>query len=219
MTRLWRWLGGNDGAKRAAIPAGELFHPIAVLGLLLLVVNDRVLKGSSLTGWWTGKLSDVAGLATFPLVVTATLDASAWLIARTGARLDFTLRRWKLAAAIGATGIGFATIKLSATAGAEVAALLGSVFGSATIVPDRTDLIALPALAVAWWIGRRVLARVPLGRIEYLARRARRGLPIAGGLDDVAAAGGSRAACDTLASAIVGGDAAAIDAALAPLRA
>jgi hypothetical protein len=186
-----------------------------VASLLLLVLNDRVLKASSLAGWWTGKLSDVVGLASFPLVVTATCDAAAWLLSRAGLRNDFTLRRWKLTAAISATGVGFLAIKLSPSAGARVADWLGSIFGHSAIVPDRTDLLALPALALAWWIGRRELARVPLGRVEYLARRGR---STAGGLDDCVAAGAPRAACAELERAIAAGDAAAIDGALATIR-
>ena len=62
--RVWRLLGGVDGPGKRALPAGELFHPVTLAALALLVVNDRVLKGA-LPGAVTGKLSDVAGLASF----------------------------------------------------------------------------------------------------------------------------------------------------------
>jgi hypothetical protein len=205
MKRLWRWLGGTDGAGRVAVPAGELFHPLTVLTLVLLVLNDRVWK-PQLGGWWTGKLSDVCGLACFPLVVTATGDAAAWLVAKLGAPLDFTLRRWKLAAAIGATAAGFLAIKLSPEAGARVARWLHGA-----IVPDRTDLLALPALALSWWIGTQELARCPLGRVEYLKKRLARGRSIAGQLDDVRGAG-------DLEAALVAKDHDAITRALTTLR-
>lgn len=222
IARLWRRLGGEDAAGRAALPAGELFHPVTLGALVVLVVNDWWLKGSAAPGWLTGKLSDVAGLIAAPLVATAVLDTIAWIAARAGAPIDFTLRRWKLGAAIAIIGAAFAVVKLVPDAARAVADVLARGFGRAAIVADPTDLIALPALAVAAWIGRRELARVPLGRLEHLVRRRRRGVPIAGGLEDVAAAGGDRDAVaalgDALAAYADGGPAAPVDAALARLR-
>jgi hypothetical protein len=205
MKRLWRWLGGIDTARRGAVPAGELFHPAVLLTLVLLVLNDRVWK-AAYGSWWTGKLSDVCGLACFPLVVTAACDAAAWVVAKVGAPIDFTLRRWKLAAAIGATAVGFVAIKLSPEAGARVARWLHG-----TIAPDRTDLLALPALAIAWWIGTRELARCPLGRVEYLKKRLARGRSIDRELDDVPESA-------DLQAALVAEDDDAINRALSTLR-
>jgi hypothetical protein len=175
---LWRAIGGVDAPGKRAIPAGEFFHPLTLLLLVTLVMNDRVLKGAA-PGWLTGKLSDVAGLASFPLVVTGVIDTLLWLVR---APVDFTLRRWKLAVAIAMTGVGFAAIKLSARAAAWTADVLAGA-----IVPDATDLLALPALALAWWIGAQELRRVPLGRVEWTTRRARKGIDTTHDLDDTAA--------------------------------
>jgi len=183
----WRWIGGEDRPGRRAIPAGELFHPATLAALALLVVNDRVLKGSAAPGWLSGKLSDLAGLASFPLVATAAVDTVLWGLAALGVPVDFTLRRWKLAAAIALTGAGFAAMKLSSEVAAAVAAVLDRIIGGAHIVADPSDLLALPALALAAWIGRAELRRVPLGRVEWMTRRVQRGGDPAGALADTAA--------------------------------
>jgi hypothetical protein len=179
---IWRALGGVDAPGKRAIPAGEFFHPLTLLALALLVLNDRVLKGSA-PGVLTGKLSDVAGLASFPLVLTAAVDTLLWLVR---APVDFTLRRWKLAAAIAVTGAGFAVVKIWPPAARALEDALAGVFGHARIVQDPTDLLTLPALALAWWIGAQELRRVPLGRVEHTTRRARKGLDTTHDLDDTA---------------------------------
>lgn len=212
---LWRRLGGEDGPGRRAVPAGELFHPLTLAAIAVLVVNDWVLKPSPAPTWVTGKLSDVAGLACFPLILTAVVDCALWGLAQLGARVDFTLRRWKLGAAIAVTAAGFAAVKLSPAAAAAVASWLTWVTGHAAIVPDPADLVALPALAVAAWVGRAEIARVPLGRVEYVRRRGR----VGDALDDAIACGAPGPAVREAAAALdawVGGG--APDAAAAALR-
>lgn len=48
-------------------PGDAIRHPIILAMLVLWAVNDHVLKSLFANGW-TGKLSDVAGLAVFPLI-------------------------------------------------------------------------------------------------------------------------------------------------------
>jgi hypothetical protein len=131
-------------------------HPTALGALALLIVNDHVLK-ALYPGWLTGKLSDVAGLAAFPLLVAA------------GGQL---VGLWpggiRTVAAIAlAAGAAFTAIKLCSPAGdlyrialaalqwpvrAIAAALHGDqlpALGRAHLTPDRTDLLALPALIVS----------------------------------------------------------------------
>jgi len=145
------WLAGRDGPGQTAPPLGELLDPVALAGVLVLGLNDWVLKGRA-PGWLTGKLSDFAGLLFFPLLLTAGWDTLLWLVARRG-RGDFSLRLGKLAAAVLATGGGFVAWKL------------GGFLGAAR---DPTDLAALVMLAPAWTIGRAEIARVPLGRVERI---------------------------------------------------
>ena len=45
-----------------------LVHPATVAAVVLLLVNDHVLRQQS-PAWWTGKLGDVAWLAFAPLLV------------------------------------------------------------------------------------------------------------------------------------------------------
>ena len=51
-------------------------HPAAIAALVVLVVNDHLLK-AAYPGWITGKLSDFAGMVLAPLVLVAIVDAIA----------------------------------------------------------------------------------------------------------------------------------------------
>lgn len=187
---------------------------MSVLALVVLVVNDRVLKVHAPSAL-TGKLSDVAGLAVAPLVLTAAIDSILYVAARLGAPVDWTLRRWKLLAAIAATAGVFVAVKLAPAASRALAELLAGIFGQAAIVTDPTDLFTLPALALAWWQGRRTLAHVPYGRVAWAQRRK---VPGERALADVRTAGADAAHVAALAAALDAGDGAAIDRALATLR-
>lgn len=154
--RLRRALRG-DGS----LPLGEALHPVALAALALLVVNDWVLKPRWGPNLLTGKLSDVAGLAAAPVVLTALVGLVLRAPRALGARVDPFLTRRRLALAVAATGAGFAAIKLSPTAAGWFTAAIGLV-RPASVALDRTDLLCLPMLAVAWWIGRDELRR--LGR-------------------------------------------------------
>ncbi|WP_062430425.1 hypothetical protein [Herbidospora daliensis] len=115
-------------------------HPLTVLALVVLVVNDHLLK-HTWPGVVTGKLSDVAGLILLPAV------------------LDLVLRRPALSIAV--TGVGFAFVKATAT-GAWLASEAWSLaWGPSVILADPTDLLTLPALYVAWHASRHP---VPAGR-------------------------------------------------------
>jgi hypothetical protein len=130
-----------------------LVTPVTIAAIAVLVVNDHVLK-AAFPGWWTGKLSDVAGLAFFPLLVAAAAEAA-------GAR---GVRVTVLAAI--ATGAGFAAVKTLAVAGDAYRIGLGALQWPARalvalaagdpvpalapvhLTADPTDLLALPALAI-----------------------------------------------------------------------
>jgi hypothetical protein len=187
MLRLHRWLAGTDGPGKRALPAGEFLHPVPLAALALLALNDHVLKGAGVVpGAVTGKLSDVMGVVFFPVLCTAVVDTALWGLARAGVPVDFSLRRWKLAAGLAVTAGLMAAIKLSPGAAGAVADALGWIGFPSQIVVDGTDLFALPALVVPWWVGRAEIRRVPLGRIEALERAWRRTRrPAADGLRDV----------------------------------
>jgi len=220
--RLRAILAGSEGPGRRALPAGELLDPVALAAVLLLVVNDWLLKGRAPPAL-TGKLSDLAGLVCAPLIATAALDTMLWLAARLGAPVDFSLRRWKLAAAAAAVGIAFITVKLSPDAARAVERAAAAVGLGWRIAPDPGDLVVFPALALAVWLGRREIARVPLGRLEVIERAwRRRRTPVAAQLADVAACGANPPLVEELATALdgalAGGDEAPVWQALARLR-
>lgn len=109
---------------------GWLVHPLPLAAIALTALNDHVLKGSGLLpAWLTGKLSDFTGLFFFPLAVAAVVRA------RTAAPRTI---------AVIAVGAVFAWFKLSPAACARIAPIAG-------VIPDATDLVALPVLALAWW--------------------------------------------------------------------
>ena len=113
-----------------------LTHPLWLVALAVLVLNDHVLKGAGiLPEWLTGKLSDVAGLVVAPALVA------------------FALRlrgRAALLVAHVAVGAVFSAINLWPAAARAVEALtaLGPV--PWRIVTDPTDVLMLPALVASW---------------------------------------------------------------------
>jgi hypothetical protein len=138
-----------------------LTHPLALGAIVLLVINDHVLKQTA-PGIITGKLSDFAGLAFFPLLLAACAEHA-------------RIRRGMttiVAAAI-ATAVGFAAVKLWAPAGdlyrvgfaalqwpfraVHVLVTTGTLpdLTRVSLVADPTDLIALVALAMPVAIARR----------------------------------------------------------------
>ena len=167
-----RRLAGTDGPGKRALPAGEMLHPAPLAAVVVLAVNDHLLKGAGvLPGWLTGKLSDFAGYFFFPLLLTAIGDVLARVAARLiGVPLDFSLRWWKAAVAIALTAAIAVALELSPTVGGGIIWLLRTLGFAAGTTPDPTDLIALVMLAPAAWIFRGELGRIPLGRLEVLER-------------------------------------------------
>jgi hypothetical protein len=107
--------------------------PAAFWGaLVVLVLNDHVLKGSGLLpGVVTGKLSDFAGLVLAPLVLCAIF----------GARSDRAR-----GVCIALIALPFAAIKLSPWAAGVLAETLSALVLRSRIWCDPTDLIALSVL-------------------------------------------------------------------------
>lgn len=151
-------------ARADPVPADGLLHPVALVALATLVLNDHVLKAIAPSPL-TGILSDVAGMVLFPLVLQA-----AWELLSRGPRARSSLGAIGIACL--ATGIAFAAVELVPVAADAyrygVGALqwpltaLVAALGSDPIPPlrpvvavaDPFDLLALPALVVPWSIGR-----------------------------------------------------------------
>jgi hypothetical protein len=212
-SRVRRLLAGADGAVRGGLPIAELLAPLPLCALALLAANDWWLKGSRAPVWLTGKLSDFAGIFVFPLVATAAFDVLLWIAWRLGARVDFTLRRWKLATAMALTVAGFTVLKLWPAGSEALVRLMRVMVPRAHVHQDATDLLAFAMLPLTWWYGRRVLARGAYGRAAWALRAS---APAA--FTDAAACGANAAAVAALHVGLAARDAAAIDAALVDLR-
>lgn len=133
---------------RAGVFLRWVAHPLTIGATAVLLLNDHVFK-QAWPGLVTGKLSDVAGLVVAPAVLG--LLSGLFRAGRIGA-----------AAATLLTGAGFAWVKLTHL-GAEVASAAWSVVnGPSVVLADPSDLVALPALGLAWWAWRRTEAAPPL---------------------------------------------------------
>lgn len=145
-------------ARTSAWGSGSwLAHPVTVVALGLLLVNDHLLK-RAYPGWLTGKLSDVAWLVVAPPLFATLVGATAAVLRR-------PVRPAVLAAvAIAVVGGAFAVVKTTVGGAAAASAVLSVVAGPSVVLRDPTDLIALPALAVVWAVGhpRRQRASAPV---------------------------------------------------------
>jgi hypothetical protein len=156
----------------ARVPGQLLLHPVAVLSLVVLVVNDHYLKDRA-GGLVTGKLSDVAGLLVFPLVLLAILEWARWVRRR---------RPWAASLAdvtgtVVITAAGFTAVKLVPAVGAAYVGVIGglrwmgeSIVGLATgdgasslvsvhLSPDASDLLTLPVLLISYLVAAGDAAR------------------------------------------------------------
>ena len=201
-------LRGVDRAEAPGLPLGESLHPLTLAAVALLVVNDWILKPYLGPSAVTGKLSDLGGLIFAPVVLSAAIGLVLRLAAALGAPVDPSLSRRRLMLCLAATGAGFAAVKLAPAAADLLAAAISRLGHPAEIMADRSDLACLPALAVAWRIGRDELARVPLGRPAAIHRLGRSAAPA---LADVRWAGAPAAELAALAAAIDAWDVTAID--------
>lgn len=121
-----------------------LTHPLTWLAVAILLINDHFLK-ALMSSWFTGKLSDFAGLFFFPFVLAALLSLPL-------DRLRVSPRRAG-SLAILVTGICFALIKTVPTINLLAGQTLSRLIGyRTTFALDPTDLLALSMLLPAWWL-------------------------------------------------------------------
>lgn len=149
-----------------AVPGEVVLHPVALAALGLWIVNDHALKA-----WWgnglTGKLSDVASLVFFPLLLVAVVELVSWAAGR---KRWQTSSRWAVLVAAAMTGFVMATINLfepCAVVYQQGLGLLQWPFlsaaalwsgqalpapGTVELTMDPSDLWTLPALAAPVWL-------------------------------------------------------------------
>jgi hypothetical protein len=165
--------------------APALLHPIAVASLAVFLLNDHVLKGVW-PSWWTGKLSDVAGLIVAPVAIAA-------VVAALGGPRRLRVSPGAIAAVVTVVvAAGFTAAKVDPTANAIGSWALGVVawpltvlgdllagrairpIGQVGLVLDPTDVIALPAALVGGWLAAGLPEPgVPSGRGLLTIRPAR----------------------------------------------
>lgn len=168
-----------------------LSHPVTLAALALLILNDRVLKGAWGNGF-TGKLSDVAWLVVAPPLLATVLTLVAALTAalvaaardpgtaapptrgdRRSAADDAALARLALTVVT----VGFVVTKTTSGGAVLASTVLTALAGPSRVLADPTDLLALPALGLAWWTWRRVATR-PAPARRRLPLTARPLLPL-----------------------------------------
>jgi cysteine-rich repeat protein len=124
------------GAAQKIEPARALVHPVWILSLGLLVLNDHFLKGSGLLpGWLTGKLSDLAGLIVAPVLLAAMVRAR-------------TRRAIVIVHAV--VGLGYAGLEVSSSLTAVADSIYRLAGFSWHSTRDLTDLLALAVLPLAY---------------------------------------------------------------------
>ena len=139
------------------VPGALLLHPVVLAAIACFVVNDHVLKPAN-PGWLTGKLSDVAGLIFFPVLIAAVAElvtpvarrhaAATLLLAVTITGLTYVAM---LVVPAGGDGyrwfIGIVQWPFR-IAGAIAAGAPLPAIAPVRVAADPTDLITLPALLV-----------------------------------------------------------------------
>ncbi|OJT18746.1 hypothetical protein BO221_39105 [Archangium sp. Cb G35] len=148
------------------LPGDGLLHPLVFASVALLVVNDHVFK-LHCPSWWTGKLSDVAGLAFFPLLLQGL-----WEVVTTRRERPFLPSVPVLLTCVVLTGVVFSTIQVWDVAGLGwqwglgslqwPVRALGALWRGAHVphvapvahTADVGDLLTLPALGLPLWLGR-----------------------------------------------------------------
>ncbi len=135
--------------------AAGLLHPVPVLGMLVLALNDHWGK-AAFPGLVTGKLSDLAGLAFFPLLLQAGWEVvsrrppsrRALVVCAVVTGVVFALTKtWPVATTVWAWTLGVLQWPVLALVRGQAAPL------KVLAVCDPTDLVALPMLGVAVWAG------------------------------------------------------------------
>ena len=145
------------GAAERQPPGALLIQPVSMFAVGLLILNDHLLKDLWANAT-TGKLSDVAGVFLFPLLI---LSVVRLLRPR---RAGFGQGTTAVANAVALTGVGFAAVKLVGPVGDSYASAISTIrwlaqLGAGELRPievvrDPTDLLVLPVLIASYVVAR-----------------------------------------------------------------
>jgi len=173
-------------------PVELLLHPVTVTALAIMIVNDGWLRGAY-PGWLPGKISDFAAVLAYPGLISALWGLGAMaldgLVAGSTRRsasgqpalrgVDYSLGPTVILGSAILTGAILAGINLWTPFRDGYLSLLRHLdvfgwFGPFHYTMDPSDLLGLVLLPVVWLVGRRLLARIPAGRLRAVHREATR---------------------------------------------
>jgi hypothetical protein len=147
-------------------PGDLLLSPWALVSVSVILVNDHVLKGA-FGNTMTGKLSDVAGVFLFPLLLLSVLEVLRRKLAGRAA----------IAWSIAVTGIGFAAVKTVSPIGDAYEWVIGFFRWTAggfrgellpiVVFRDPSDLWVLPILFASYLVVTHNRTRAPQGAPEH----------------------------------------------------
>ncbi|MFF1390604.1 hypothetical protein [Rhodococcus erythropolis] len=147
-------------------PGDLLLSPWALVSVAVILVNDHVLKGA-FGNTMTGKLSDVAGVFLFPLLLLSVLEVLRRKLAGRAA----------IAWSIAVTGIGFAAVKTVSPIGDAYEWVIGFFRWTAggfrgellpiVVFRDPSDLWVLPILFASYLVVTHNRTRAPEGAPEH----------------------------------------------------
>jgi hypothetical protein len=137
-----------------------LQHPGAILSILVLLINDHVLK-QHYASWFTGKLSDFAGLFFFPFIVSAAIGLFP-VFAKTPTHKVGQI-------SFGLVTACFTLLKTVPQFNDFVSQAASFLTASPVgFIMDPTDLITLAVLIPAWKLWS-LPVRVSTSRLAYVA--------------------------------------------------
>ncbi|OQM83559.1 hypothetical protein [Rhodococcus sp. 66b] len=147
-------------------PGDLLLSPWALVSVAVILVNDHVLKGA-FGNTMTGKLSDVAGVFLFPLLLLSVLEVLRRKLAGRAA----------IAWSIAVTGIGFAAVKTVSPIGDAYEWVIGFFRWTAggfrgellpiVVFRDPSDLWVLPISFASYLVVTHNRTRAPQGAPEH----------------------------------------------------
>ena len=152
----------KEVANEPFIVGRAMLHPGCLLALGVWWLNDDVLK-ARYHNWLTGKLSDLACMVVFPVLVLCVIQ-----LAQSLRGVCWLPSRAQVLVTVVGVGLVFAGINLSATVGSAYQAVFARVLQPFLFVfhgidglpaightRDPTDLLALPGLLFAYWLAPR----------------------------------------------------------------
>ncbi len=141
-----------------------MLHPAVLLAVAVLALNDHLLKGRYGNAL-TGKLSDVAGVFVFPLLILAVAEGLLF-VARSP---SWRSGEGRVVLAVAITAVGFAAVKTVPVVGDAyevVIATMRGLRGRSVVTRDPSDLWVLPVLTLSYLLARRRLVETPRHRAE-----------------------------------------------------